>query len=88
MWNAGIDLSSVVAVTGLAAHAYGSWKDRATGQMWLQDFLPKSLNNRVRVMTYGYKTPLVEKSDIKSEMHDYFNDLTAEITTARESVCD
>jgi hypothetical protein len=44
---------SVIAVTGLAGHAFGSWRNRETQAMWLRDFLPKDVRN-IRIMTYGY----------------------------------
>ena len=53
---------SIVAVTGLAGHAYGSWKVRNGNYMWLQDSLPDDLVKlgSVRIMTYGYNTTLTE----------------------------
>ncbi|KAF8542620.1 hypothetical protein BDD12DRAFT_802693 [Trichophaea hybrida] len=49
---------NIVAVTGLAGHAYGSWRNRKTHQMWLKDFLPHDIKN-VRIMSYGYNSNLV-----------------------------
>jgi hypothetical protein len=49
---------SVVAVTGLAGHAFGSWRSRETHQMWLRDFLPRDVRG-VRIMSYGYNSNLV-----------------------------
>jgi hypothetical protein len=34
---------SLIAVTGLAGDAYGSWKRRESQRMWLKDFLPRDL---------------------------------------------
>ncbi|KAI5817778.1 hypothetical protein BZA77DRAFT_25759 [Pyronema omphalodes] len=44
----------IIAVTGLSAHAFGSWKspDRAD-RMWLRDFLPLDIPD-IRVFTWGY----------------------------------
>ncbi|KAI5817783.1 hypothetical protein BZA77DRAFT_365679 [Pyronema omphalodes] len=44
----------IIAVTGLSAHAFGSWKspDRAD-KMWLRDFLPDEFRD-TRVFTWGY----------------------------------
>lgn len=52
-------IRSVIAVTGLAGHAFESWRDRDSGKMWLFDFLPKAFNN-IRVFTFGYNSSLVE----------------------------
>jgi E3 ubiquitin-protein ligase DOA10 len=48
---------SIIAVTGLAGHAFGSWKSREGQQMWLRDFLPNALKT-ARIWTYGYDTKL------------------------------
>ncbi|KAL5349520.1 hypothetical protein ACLOAV_005815 [Pseudogymnoascus australis] len=47
----------VIAVTGLAGHAFGSWKPRGSPYMWLRDFLPAEIPN-ARILTYGYDTKL------------------------------
>ncbi|KAI5842099.1 hypothetical protein DFP73DRAFT_554359 [Morchella snyderi] len=53
-------------VTGLAGHAFGSWKARGEHTMWVRDFLAKDLEykhpGKVRVLTYGYDTKLLESS--------------------------
>ncbi|KAL9091410.1 MAG: hypothetical protein Q9165_004796 [Trypethelium subeluteriae] len=51
-------LADVIAVTGLAGHAFGSWAC-SPHQMWLRDFLPKDLKN-IRVLIYGYNSQLRE----------------------------
>lgn len=52
------NLASIVAVTGLDGHAWGSWRGRGQmGRMWLRDFLSKDLPN-CRTMIYGYNTKL------------------------------
>ena len=48
---------SIIAVTGLAGHAFGSWKSREEQQMWLRDFLPNT-TKEARILTYGYDTKL------------------------------
>ncbi|KAK2590746.1 hypothetical protein QQS21_011558 [Conoideocrella luteorostrata] len=52
--NAAVD---IIAVTGLAGHAFESWKSRGYQDMWLRDFLPESIPN-ARILTYGYDTKL------------------------------
>lgn len=48
---------SIIAVTGLAGHAFGSWRSRNSGKMWLRDIIPIDLPN-ARILTYGYDTKL------------------------------
>ncbi|KAL7935649.1 hypothetical protein V8C35DRAFT_333543 [Trichoderma chlorosporum] len=50
-------VADIIAVTGLAGHAFGSWKSKNKSDMWLRDFLPESVPN-ARIMTYGYDTKL------------------------------
>ncbi|KAM0518998.1 hypothetical protein ACHAPE_003989 [Trichoderma viride] len=47
----------IIAVTGLAGHAFGSWKSKNLPHMWLRDFLPQSVL-KARVLTYGYDTKI------------------------------
>lgn len=76
---------SIVAVTGLAGHAYGSWKSRKTQKMWLQDFLPIEPDiRRVRIMTYGYNTKLIEDT-IDDGMVDYRRHFIQQLTNSRDS---
>ncbi|KAI9766643.1 MAG: hypothetical protein M1839_004798 [Geoglossum umbratile] len=48
---------SIIAVTGLAGHAFGSWVSRNEPSMWLRDFLPESIA-KARILSYGYDTKL------------------------------
>jgi hypothetical protein len=49
---------SIIAITGLDGHAYGSWRGKDyLGRMWLRDFLSKDLPN-CRTMIYGYNSKL------------------------------
>jgi len=54
---------SVIAITGLGGHAFGSWRSRASATrpidrpMWLHDFLPEHFPDS-RIMTYGYDSSL------------------------------
>lgn len=56
--SAGDPTVDIIAVTGLAGHAFGSWRSRQTGQMWLRDWLPKAVPT-ARILTYGYDTTLI-----------------------------
>ncbi|KAF5676145.1 hypothetical protein FHETE_2272 [Fusarium heterosporum] len=50
--------SSIIAITGLDGHAYGSWRGKGNlGRMWLRDFLSKDLPS-CRTMIYGYNSKL------------------------------
>lgn len=57
---------SLFFVTGLAGHAFGSWKARGEHTMWVRDFLVKDLEyqhrGKVRVLTYGYDAKLLASS--------------------------
>ena len=54
---------SVIAITGLGGHAFGSWRSRFSTEcpldrpMWLRDFLPEIFPD-ARIMTYGYDSSL------------------------------
>jgi len=74
----------VIAVTGLAGHAFNSWRHRETHQMWLKDFLPKNVNN-IRVMTYGYDSSLVGPARSDARMTDYRRNLLEQLGNARAS---
>lgn len=45
---------SVIAISGLGGHAFGSFKANGKAYMWLRDSLPKRLEI-ARIMVYGYK---------------------------------
>ncbi|KAI9708387.1 MAG: hypothetical protein M1820_004091 [Bogoriella megaspora] len=53
-------VADIIAVTGLAGHAFGSWAS-SPFQMWLRDFLPYDLPN-ARVLTYGYYSQVQQAS--------------------------
>ncbi|KIX98191.1 uncharacterized protein Z520_06271 [Fonsecaea multimorphosa CBS 102226] len=59
----------LIAVSGLASHPFGSWRQRKPpGQrqfMWLRDQLPYDFPT-VRCMTYGYDTKLVGSDSFQS----------------------
>lgn len=56
-------IGSLVFVTGLAGHAFGSWKVRGGTTMWIRDFLAEDLDHdslgKCRILTYGYDSRLV-----------------------------
>lgn len=50
-------LYSILAVTGLAGHALGSWTPTDGKEIWIRFWLPEDMPN-TRVLTYGYDTAL------------------------------
>ncbi|KAF8249223.1 hypothetical protein K440DRAFT_544459 [Wilcoxina mikolae CBS 423.85] len=83
-----IGFSSVIAVTGLAGHAYGSLKNRETNRMWLMEFLPQDIKN-VRIITYGYDTNLSRRSRPGTKrLVDHQLDCIGKLNTARTTAAD
>ncbi len=74
-----------MAVSGLAGHAFGSWRNRERGRMWLQDFLPNDVKG-IRIMTYGYNTELVgSNTGGASRLLEHRRVLIEELGIARSS---
>ncbi len=48
---------SLVAISGLGSHAWGSFKKRKESSMWLADKLPGNWP-RARIMLYGYRSSI------------------------------
>ncbi|TPX13492.1 uncharacterized protein E0L32_005963 [Thyridium curvatum] len=63
--------ADIIAVTGLSGHAFGSWVN-SRGQMWLLDYLPKDLQQKARILIYGYPSAL-QGSRSQSSLGDYSN---------------
>ncbi|PVF90980.1 hypothetical protein CPB86DRAFT_681978, partial [Serendipita vermifera] len=74
---------SVVAVTGLAGHAYGSWRSRESGRMWLQDFLPNDLPS-IRIMSFGYDSR-IDANKETDRMLDYARSFLSQLYNVRSS---
>jgi tartrate dehydratase beta subunit/fumarate hydratase class I family protein len=73
-----------VAVTGLAGHAFGSWRNRETRLMWLKDFLPQDIKN-TRIMTYGYDSRLLGPETTSMRMSDYRGNFIEQLQNSRRS---
>ncbi|KAL7946857.1 hypothetical protein V8C42DRAFT_318947 [Trichoderma barbatum] len=71
----------IIAVTGLAGHAFGSWKSKNKPDMWLRDFLPETIPN-ARILTYGYDTKL-PGSQSEASIPDLSRRLLESIKTIR-----
>ncbi|EFX01243.1 ankyrin repeat-containing protein [Grosmannia clavigera kw1407] len=59
----------LIAVPGLGAHAFGSFKERGGDHMWLRDALPAYMagtgKSNTRVMTYGYEASLSDSRNFQ-----------------------
>lgn len=52
------DFNSIIAVTGLSGHAFGSWAyEKST--MWLRDNLPIAIQNKARILIWGYDSQCI-----------------------------
>ncbi|KAF8243669.1 hypothetical protein K440DRAFT_38565 [Wilcoxina mikolae CBS 423.85] len=77
-------VADVVAVTGLAGHAFGSWRSRETYRMWLKDFLPHDVKN-IRIMSYGYNSSLVGETKTDNRLLDHKRHFIEQLENARPS---
>jgi protein SERAC1 len=60
--NANTRLRSIVAITSLDGHAYGSWRGKGNlGYMWLRNFLSKDLPH-CQTIIYSYNSKLSSHS--------------------------
>ncbi|KAF8248450.1 hypothetical protein K440DRAFT_254380 [Wilcoxina mikolae CBS 423.85] len=76
-------VADVVAVTGLAGHAFGSWRHRETRQMWLKDFVPQEVKG-VRIMTFGYNSKLIGNT-VDNQFLDYRSRFVQMLLSARRT---
>ncbi|VUC27567.1 unnamed protein product [Clonostachys rosea] len=56
---------SIIALSGLNGHAFGSFKARGSPWMWLRDALPQYIKDS-RIFIYGYDTKLIGSSSFQS----------------------
>ncbi|KAI5816149.1 hypothetical protein BZA77DRAFT_344455 [Pyronema omphalodes] len=84
----------IIAVTGLSAHAFGSWRspDKAD-RMWLRDFLPRDFPD-IRVITWGYYSSILDArstTSIAAISRDFLEDVkqvrAKEVTVHRIFLC-
>jgi len=59
------DQTSLIALSGLGGHAFGSFKEKGGSHMWLRDSLPKDLSG-MRILIYGYDTQLENSSSTQN----------------------
>ena len=67
--------ADVIALTGLAGHAFGSWA--STGRMWLRDMLPLDMP-QCRVMSYGYDSR-IDSNDSSGILFDHSNNFIGKL---------
>ncbi|KAF8540313.1 hypothetical protein BDD12DRAFT_33818 [Trichophaea hybrida] len=72
--------ADIIAITGLAGHAFGSWQNRSTHEMWLYDYLPEQFES-ARIMTYGYNSSLLEPNGAR--LTDHRKDFMEKLCNAR-----
>lgn len=58
-------LKSIIAVTGLGGHAFGSFKQSGGSHMWLRDSLPNDVP-RARVLIFGYGSALTDPNSFQN----------------------
>ncbi|KAH7123390.1 hypothetical protein B0J13DRAFT_153463 [Dactylonectria estremocensis] len=62
----------IIAVSGLGGHAFGSFKERNGGHMWLRDSLPYDITREdtddpiARVMIYGYESSVAQSKSMQN----------------------
>ncbi|RFU79579.1 ankyrin repeat [Trichoderma arundinaceum] len=72
---------SIIAVSGLSSHPFGSWKARGGTFMWLRDELTKNAD-RARILLYGYDTTLVNSESFQ-DIDDIATRLSSDISAMR-----
>lgn len=83
---------SCIAISGLASHAFGSWKQRGNSNfMWLRDKLPLDMPF-TRSIIYGYDTRLLNSEsfqgidDLAMSFFSHFRAISAPNTAPRSLV--
>jgi len=72
----------VIAVTGLAGHAFELLRNHQTLRMWLKDFLPLDIKN-IRTMSYGYVSNFIGQGATQNRLLDYQRFFIQDIENAR-----
>ncbi|KAF5239886.1 hypothetical protein FANTH_9779 [Fusarium anthophilum] len=80
--TSGADVVDVVAVHGLGGHLMKTWRHAETKASWLEEFIPKDIEN-ARVMTYGYESQ-VAFSKSTAGVEDFAKDLLARLAMVRQ----
>lgn len=72
---------SIVAISGLGSHAYGSFKEKGGKHMWLSDSLPYDISP-ARIAIYGYSSGLENSTSVQT-LDDLGNSLQKSIQTLK-----
>ncbi|KAK6504624.1 hypothetical protein TWF481_006563 [Arthrobotrys musiformis] len=81
----GAGVVDLIFVSGLAGHAYGSWKASGKTTMWIEDFLTgEDFNDKFRVLLYGYDSQLAESTSVAG-IPDFAGTFLAVIASARKA---
>ncbi|KAI9717832.1 MAG: hypothetical protein M1828_007071 [Chrysothrix sp. TS-e1954] len=73
--------ADIIALTGMAGHAYGSWA-QAADRMWLRDLLPQHFA-KCRVLTYGYDAGL-DANASRGVLFDHTNNFCQKLRIMRQ----
>jgi hypothetical protein len=77
------NVHSVIALSGLSSHAFGSWKSPSASHiMWLRDVLRADFPN-FRILTWGYDSDLKDPTSTSSIM-DFSRGLLNAVHSARD----
>lgn len=75
---------SIIALSGLGGHAFGSFKEKGGSYMWLRDSLPYDLTSETkpiaRVMIYGYDSTVAESKSMQN-FEDFATKFNASLQT-------
>jgi len=78
-------VADVIAITGLAGHAFGSWSLHHD-HMWLRDYLPDDLYQKVRVLIYGYDSQIQGENPPTSILQDHGKRFLSDLLRIRRKV--
>ena len=77
-------MTSVIALSGIGAHAFGSFKNRDKSHMRLRDDLPKDLPGS-HIMIWGYESTIPKSKDTKS-IQDISRQLRHDLSQISKSI--
>lgn len=79
-----LTLLSIIAITGLAGHAFGSWA-HSEEKMWLRDYLPRAYAPGARVLTYGYSSHITGENTSMATLGDLSNSFSDDLINMRDA---
>jgi hypothetical protein len=70
-------------VHGLNGHRETSWRDEASGTMWLEDLLPRRVPT-ARILTFGYDAETLKLSEVsRLTLNDHATSLIVDLLRVR-----